>query len=371
MIFVCSICMEQPKYLALWIYTLAFAMTNTMTASAQKQPNSFSFLTGSCAYINPAASDTSYTMYMGEPSMFYTMSRKDADFMLWLGDNWYMGPEDYNTPEGVMDRAHYTRKVKEMQPLVRKKWKEYAIWDDHDYGPDQSHENYALKKVARQAFIETWKDNPSFGENNEGIYTSFRKEDVLFILLDDRWWRDDDVLLDYKFFRPNKRKRMFGKQQMAWLKRTLLQDSTATFKIIASGSQILNPWSTQDCMSHYPIEYNELLSFISDNHLSGVLFLTGDRHYSEIVKVDRKNRYPLYDITVSPLTSSIEPVKGREKNNKYRVKNSLIETHNFARISVSGNASNRKLGFDFFDKYGKLLNSWQTTSMELRDRYTD
>lgn len=363
-----SISMESPRLCLLLICAILFATTQPRSAKAQKQPNNFSFLTGSCAYINPKASDTSYTMYMGEPSMFYTMSRKDADFMLWLGDNWYMGPEDYGTPEGVRYRAHYTRKVKEMQPLVRRNWQEYATWDDHDYGDDQSHENFRLKKVSREVFMETWKDNPYFGENNEGIYTSFRKEDVLFILLDDRWWRDDDVLFDYKYFKPNKHKRMLGKQQMAWLKRTLLQDSSATFKIIVNGSQILNPWSTQDCMSHYPIEYNELLGFISDNHLSGVLFLTGDRHYSEIIKVDRKDRYPLYDITVSPLTSSIEYVKGREKNNKYRVKNSLIEIHNFARFSVYGNASNRKLAVDFFDKYGKLLNSWQTTSMELKDK---
>ena len=286
--------------------------------------------------------------------------------MLWLGDNWYLDEDEWNTVEGLKKKAHYARTAKPMQPLINKGIHEYAIWDDHDFGPDQSQQDYPLKNESRKIFIDTWKDNPSYGENNEGIYTSFRKEDVLFILLDDRWFRDRDNLWDYKFFKPNPNKRMFGKQQMEWLKKKLLEDTTATFKIIVSGSQMLNPWAKGDCFVHFPVEYIELLDFLNNNSIDGVLFLTGDRHYSEIIKLEREKNYPLYDVTVSPLTSTPDPVRGIEKKNKYRVAGSYIPIHNFARFHISGANSDRKLSVEFFDHYGKPLNKWEVKSSELQ-----
>src|SRR5690606_22170954 len=161
-----------------------------------------------------------------------------------------------------------------------------------------------LKDESRRIFMATWKDNPSFGEDSAGIYTSFEIEDVQFILLDNRWFRDRDNLWDYKYFKPNPNKRMFGKKQMEWLKEKLLEDSVAHFKIIVAGSQMLNPLAKGDCFIHFPVEYYELLDFLNEQAISGVIFLTGDRHYSEIIQLNRSGKYPLYDITVSPLTST-------------------------------------------------------------------
>ncbi|HRO42973.1 MAG TPA: alkaline phosphatase D family protein [Flavipsychrobacter sp.] len=332
------------------------------------QPSgNFSFLTGSCAYIGPNDGDTSFYTYNGDSNIFYAMAKKDADFMLWLGDNWYLDKEDWGTEEGLRRKAHYARTVKTVQPLLQKGITEYAIWDDHDFGPNQSQQDYPLKNVSRQIFIETWNHNPSFGEDDEGIYTSFRREDVLFILLDNRWWRDFDRLWAYKFFKPNPNKRMFGQKQMKWLKQQLIEDTSAAFKVIVSGSQMLNPWSKGDCFFHFPVEYNELLDFIAKKKINGVLFVSGDVHFSEIIKLNRKDRYPLYDLTVSPLTSTISKPRGREKNNKYRVENSLIEKHNFARFTFTGEEKNRKMNVEFFDNHGKLIYNWSIASVDLRN----
>jgi len=68
---------------------------------------------------------------------------------------------------------------------------------------------------------------------------------------------------------------MFGEQQMEWLKNALLQsngNSNITFKIIATGSQVLNPTSPFDCFRHYSAEYKEMMDFIKDNHINGVIF---------------------------------------------------------------------------------------------------
>jgi len=332
------------------------------------QSNEVSFLTGSCAYISPNDGDTSFYTYHGDSNIFYAMSKKKADFMLWLGDNWYLDQVDWETAEGLRRKAHYARTAKTVQPLLQQGMQEYAIWDDHDFGPNQSQQDFPLKQVSRDIFIETWKDNPSFGENNEGIYTSFRKDDVLFILLDDRWWRDADRLWNYKFFKPNPNKRMFGKQQMEWLKAKLKEDTTASFKIVVNGSQMLNPKAKGDCLTNYPIEYNELLGFIRDEKIEGVVFISGDKHFSEIIKLERENQYPLYDVTVSPLTASISKPAPREKRSRYRVQGSLIETHNFARCIISGPEGARNLSVVFYDKNGRKLFDWSVNSSELKLR---
>jgi alkaline phosphatase D len=105
---------------------------------------------------------------------------------------------------------------------------------------------------------------------------------------------------------------------MEWLKNSLLF-STATFKIIAVGSQVLNKLSPYEKLGHFPAEYDELMNFLKDSKINGVLFLTGDRHHSEIIKTERAGTYTLYDITVSPLTSSTTIFDGPEKNNPDRV----------------------------------------------------
>lgn len=346
----------------------AYLLLPAGVAGQSSGARDFSFITGSCAHLDVKQEDSSGVLYKGDTSIFYHMSGVPADFMLWAGDNWYLDAEDWGTAEGLRRKAEEVRNAKVMQRLANRPIPEYAIWDDHDYGPNQSMKDFALKHEARKVFMDTWKDNPSFGEKNQGVYTSFRHADVRFILLDNRWWRDADKKWPYLLWRPNPGKRMFGKQQMAWLKRQLLADTSASFKVIVGGSQMMNPWSETDGFIYYPVEYNELLRFIRVNKINGVIFLSGDKHYTEIIRKDRKGHYPLYDVTVSPLTSSPSQAKGTERINKYRVPGSLVEAHNFARFSFTGPLSERKLTVEFYNVKGQPIYSWSVSSAELRDQ---
>ncbi len=98
-----------------------------------------------------------------------------------------------------------------------------------------------------------------------------------------------------------------------------LIQSHATFKIIVVGSQVLNPLSTDEGLFKYSYEFHRLMEFLNRTKIKGVLFLTGDRHHSEIVKTERPGNYDLYDITISPFTSGVSKVKGDEINNPSRV----------------------------------------------------
>jgi alkaline phosphatase D len=151
---------------------------------------------------------------------------------------------------------------------------------------------------------------------------------------------------------------------MEWLKNSLLF-STATFKIIVLGSQALNPVSPFDKWSEFPAEYDEMMNFLKEYKINGVIFLTGDRHHSEIIKVDRPGTYSLYDITVSPLTSGTHSFGGPEKNNPYRVLG-IDEKQNYAKFSFSGRRGDRKLTVNFFGIKGDKLADWSITEKDLK-----
>ncbi len=335
----------------------------------RKQPPEFSFLTGSCAYTNQPVYDRPGKPYGGDSTIFETMAKEKSAFMLWLGDEWYTREVDYYSEWGLWYRASHDRAVPVLQNFL-KAMPQFAMWDDHDYGPNDIGKNYILKETSKDIWRKYW-NNPSYGENGQGIYTMNSWGDADIFMTDDRWWRSADRIKDsvdgpegLPGRKPNPKKEMLGAQQMEWLKNSLLY-SSATFKIVAVGSQVLNPVSPYDTWWDFPAEYDELMNFIKEYKINGVVFLTGDRHHSEIIKVDRPGTYPLYDITVSPLTSGTHSFAGAEKNNPYRVLG-IDEKQNYGKFSFSGNRGNRKMTVGFFGIKGDKLGEWSITEKDLK-----
>lgn len=327
------------------------ASGNFKTQTTEAYPD-FSFLTGSCA------------ANVMDSAIFTSMANTPADLMVWLGDNWYL-PNTIPYKDILWNGARFVRSKHIMQPLV-KAMPHYAIWDDHDFGPNNADKFFPFREDSRKAFMDYWP-NPSYGDGKDGIYTSFSYGDVNFYLLDDRWWRSNDNDREYVGvwnYKPNPRKLMFGKEQMKWLKKQL-KESKATFNIIATGSQMLNANTKYDCFYHYPAEYKDLLDFLERRQIPGVIFLTGDRHHSEIIKQERKDNYPLYDVTVSPFTSHPDNTKS-ELNNSLRVPGTYIDKQNYAVVHISGDKGNRKLHIDLLGVHGEKLAQWEINEKELR-----
>lgn len=330
----------------------------------RKPAPDFRFLTGSCSYFNEPVFDRPGTPYGKDSSIFGTMAKEKAAFMLWLGDAWYTRDVDYYSDWGLWYRASHDRAAPSLQPLL-KAMPQIATWDDHDYGPNDIGRNYILKQTSRNIWKNYWC-NPSYGENGQGIYTMLTWGDADIFITDDRWWRSADDTKDSVNGFPNPEKEFLGQQQMEWLKNSLLY-SSATFKIIAVGSQVLNPVSPFDKWRDFPAEYTELMDFLQEYRINGVLFLTGDRHHSEIIKVERPGTYPLYDITVSPLTSGTHVFGSAEKNNPYRVLG-IDQLQNYGRFSFSGPRNDRKLTVDFLGLKGEKLGTWSVSEKELKTK---
>lgn len=329
----------------------------------RKPAPDISFLAGSCAYFNEPRFDRPGQPYGSDSSIFTSMSREKADFHVWMGDNWYTREVDYSSAWGLHYRASRDRSLAVLQPFMAS-MPQYATWDDHDFGPNNSGKYYQLKKDSREVF-KKYTLHPAYGELDAGVYYSFSWSDVDFFMTDSRYFRSHDDLADSINGKPNAEKTFFGSTQLDWLKNSLLQ-SRATFKVIVVGSQVLNPVSRYDCLRQYPYEYEELMAFLNSHRVNGVIFFSGDRHHSEVIRLPRENNYPLYDVTISPYTSGVGLTRGEEKDNPFRVPGTLVEAHNYGRISVAGPKGKRTLKLAFVGLKGEQLGEWSVAEQELK-----
>ena len=331
----------------------------------RKAAPDFSFTAGSCNYVNDTKYDRPGEPYGQDLLIFKTMTNLSSDFMLWLGDNLYYREADYSSNAGMKYRYSYQRRTTEMADLLSSR-PNFAIWDDHDFGPNDGNETFELKTESTQLFKNYW-GNKTFGESdNNGIYGKFNWSDCDFFLMDDRSNRSPNQLKDSITGKPNCEKEFFGKKQLLWLKNSLVS-SDAPFKFIVVGNEVLNPIAEKECLRHYPCEFNDLMSFIIANKIEGVVFLTGDRHFSEVIGWQPKGGYKMYDICTSALTSKPYNLTGKpEFQNSFRVPNTLVMENNFATISISGKENNRKLKMLCIDKKGEIKSQFELNEQDLK-----
>ncbi|OJJ18779.1 phosphodiesterase [marine bacterium AO1-C] len=314
-------------------------------------PPPFKFVFGSCAFINEKEVDRPGRPYGGEYFIFKTIADQKPDFMVWGGDNTYLREVDWNSRTGIIHRYTHTRSLPELQAL----WgsvHHYATWDDHDFGPDNSDASFWNKELTTEMFKLFW-GNPNYGVAG-GISGTFAWNDTQFFLMDDRYFRSSS---DDKLKTPQ----LLGDRQIEWLIEAL-KYSRANFKFVVVGSQVLNNhdfsksrWAEN--YSTYPAEQKKLLKAIKDANIRGVIFLTGDRHHTELSKLTEGTNYPLYDVTISPFTAGSAGERGRKEKNTIRVANTYVGVRNFALMEVTGPRRDRVLTIKVMDNKGKEL--WQ------------
>lgn len=307
-------------------------------------PPDFSFAFGSCAYLNDEMYDRPGEPYGKGNAIFNTIAQKESDFMLWLGDNIYLREADIMSESGINYRYTHMKSNPSLQTLW-KKMHHYAIWDDHDYGPNDADRSFINKEESLNAFNRFWANPSQHPAKVGGITSMFSYNDLDFFLLDNRYNRS-----------PNERKgtqrQILGDAQIEWLIDALVS-SKASFKIVAVGGQFLSPAAVYENHATFPEERKKLLKLIEDEGIQNLIFLSGDRHKTELTEMEFDNGTVLYDYTSSPLTSTAYDTS--DEGNTIRVKGTHVSTQNFGMIEVSGPISERKLLLKAFDEGGNLL----------------
>jgi alkaline phosphatase D len=212
-------------------------------------------------------------------------ARTRFDLLLMLGDNHYA---DSTVPE-VQRRHYYDHRSTLGYAEVTRRVPTYAIWDDHDYGPNDSDRTAQGKEISLQTFQQFWA-NPGYGQPDDpGVYYKFSRGEIDFFMLDNRYHRTPNRAPD------DGTKTMLGAKQLAWFKRELLA-SRAKVKFIASGSEWA-PHSHLDSWSSFAREREEIFGFLREHDLQGVLFLSGDRHFTGAYQIHGR----FIEVTSGPL----------------------------------------------------------------------
>ena len=164
--------------------------------------------------------------YGGGYDILDAIAAMKPDLMLWGGDNLYFQKPDELDPAAMAMRYQRQRTFAPLQKLLTAT-SHLAIWDDHDYGPNDADMSYVMKGDSLQLFRRFWA-NPSYGlPDVPGMFGRARWGDVDVFLLDDRWYRSANRAIDG----PDKT--MFGAQQLAWLRNALIY-SRAPIKLVVN-----------------------------------------------------------------------------------------------------------------------------------------
>lgn len=322
--------------------------TQTIWAYRTDPPN-FQFALGSCNYINEAPTDRSGKPYGGDYQIFTSIAASQPKFMLWLGDNVYFRESDWSSKSGMQHRYTHSRHIPELKTLLANA-PQYAIWDDHDFGPNNSDRSFINKELSKETFDLFWSNPTNEHPDLHGITTQFDWSDCQFFLLDNRYNRAPNDRLDGD-------RTILGTHQLEWFKEALL-NSPATFKFVALGGQFLNtaPVFENYSANGYDKERQEIIDFIYKHQIKNVIFLTGDRHHSELSVLESAGKPTIYDLTISPLTSGVHDASSEA--NSLRVAGSHIAERNFGLIKVSGPLKARELEIQMLSTTNKPL--WTT-----------
>lgn len=174
----------------------------------------------------------------------------------------------------------------------------YTSWDDHDYfdndlsGIPKGYTD-ADRRGVRRVYTQAWNNEYyGLGDKSGGVFHHATIGPC------------DVIMTDNRYFRENKGEKnsFLGAEQMAWLKQTLLS-CRAPFIILSCGtmwsdyvSKAKDSWGTWD-----PEGREEILSFIEENSIAGVLLISGDRHGARGFKIPRESGYHFYEFEPASL----------------------------------------------------------------------
>jgi len=239
-------------------------------------------------------------MKIGKPQGSWgLLLAENPDLHITVGDTHYA-----DTTDPTVQLRHHVayRREKEFANVLRNV-PIYAIWDDHDYGPNNSDGTAKGKEFSLAGWKQAWA-NPKLGTaDTPGAFFKFSRGDVDFFVVDSRYHRSPNEDQD------DEKKRMLGDAQFEWLINGL-KNSKARFKMIISGSTLHH--SKVDGWRIYTFSRHRLFDAIKENEISGAMYVSGDVHQSLVWEHHESDRvgYPMIEI----VSSGISNGGGKEKN---------------------------------------------------------
>jgi alkaline phosphatase D len=307
------------------------------------------------------------------------------ELFVFLGDNIYGDSEDMDVLRkkyAQLDTQPGFKKLREICPVT-------GTWDDHDFGANDAGAEYPKKRESQQVFLDFFRipaDDPRRLQQ-EGVYSSKvygpPGKRVQLILLDARYFRSP-LKKGFQPGEPGEGKRgiyvpntdpaatVLGETQWRWLAAQL--KVPAELRIIGSGVQVIPDEHGSEIWGNFPHERQRLLRLIRDTKADGVVFISGDRHLSEISRLPAGHPdspgYPLLDVTSSSLNApsgnlTKSQVRFANEINSYRVGLTYFDI-NFGTIHIDWDQPDPVVRLQVRAEQGDVVLQQRLTLSQLR-----
>ena len=178
--------------------------------------------------------------------MWNVILAEKPDLWIWGGDNVYGDSRD----EAILRQTYEKQLAKKDYQIFRDSLPIIGIWDDHDYGQNNTGKWFKTKVASQQLlldFLDEPKESPR--RRQQGIYTGYDfgppGKRVKILLIDNRYHAD----------RPGPDGDLLGKDQWNWLE-SELATSRAQLNLIVSGIQILPEEHPYEKWANFPKTQN-------------------------------------------------------------------------------------------------------------------
>ncbi|MCB0378686.1 MAG: hypothetical protein KDD33_09355 [Bdellovibrionales bacterium] len=252
----------------------------------------------------------------GQKAQWLDLASNNPDAIFMIGDNVYI---DWGikskmlsmTTQEIWNRHVETRNTLEVFRL-KKLIPIYSTWDDHDYGSGDGDLSFHLKDESKEIFRQFFPAHRIRGlEMGRGVGFSVELFGQQFLFLDDRSFRTPKHLKSTQSH--------FGDSQSTWLLQKVQGFSGRTW--LMSGDQFFGGYHPfESFQGDHPQDFKNFL-FSLKKIKNPVLFVSGDRHLSEVMAIPKKILgYPTYEITSSGIHSTVHPGSFEKNPNPYMVK---------------------------------------------------
>lgn len=227
------------------------------------------------------------------------LARRNPEYILMIGDNVYADRSARGNPLSSSPESIWNRYVEVRTTLPfyfqQKLTPVHALWDDHDFGVNDGNETFPIKDASKEIFDAFYAQSL----NDETYFKGFGVGGLLSL-------GDFNLyFMDGRSFRaPNKDGRHLGGEQHQWLMKSLKDESQPSF--IIKGDQFFGGYhSYESYEGNQPADFS---TFVTELKALGTpfIFLSGDRHMSEIMQFPRSLfGLPSFEITSSPMHARV------------------------------------------------------------------
>ncbi|MBC7372256.1 MAG: alkaline phosphatase D family protein [Bdellovibrionaceae bacterium] len=286
-----------------------------------------------------------------EAEIWKNMVLQKPDVIFFVGDTVYA---DKGAPKDGADPTHLWKRFCEARTVLEIYYSKklipiLATWDDHDFGLNDSNRfTYPYIQESQwnfQQFFAQEESHCRFIKRGPGISTAFQYNEQLFLLLDNRTFRDRNGSRD--------RYAHWGQEQESWMLELMRKNSGPTW--LMTGSQVFpsapfKPSLSRDHVGQFAGFMKELKTTPSK-----VVFVSGDVHFSEISLIDTPEvGYRTYELTSSAVHSNGIPGAPGVIPNKRRLMGASIGDRNYIMVDSTAKGLGSTFSATCYSVSGKI-----------------